>query len=1093
MTFACCGKEFLFKKFLNCSQTPLPTSYRSYTYSLNLSQSRVQKHMYQDNYNFNFIKITSSIFWLDYINIKLLLNISTCCLLWLSLFQFIFLFICNPSVCNPGPDTSVQFKTSSGLSVFYQNVQGLIPFSNLAEDHPQLDYNKIFELNAYINSRIPDIIILNETWLKPSILDSEIFPPDKYVIHRLDRSEKTHPIDPLNPKKYRRNGGGVLIAINISLSIESKTIPTNCSAELLAIELALPNKTKIILTTCYRVGTLGMSNCSEILSTLGRLSRKKMLRKFIVIGDFNLKGIDWASGNTRGSIEREFLNGFADLGLFQCINTATHDKGKTLDILLTTSTSYLKNLKIIDTERFCISDHYAITFSITEKVKRKQHVKRLCYNYKKANWKLLNEELEMINWENLLDYHEPEIAWQNFKKILFSKVDNHIPKFLVKNEHQPPWFDSECFKKCKEKDKLHKLFKLKNTLQAELKFKASRREFKTLIRSKMRANLDYCDRNILTKKFWSHVKSSKNSSRIPEVISYEGITANEPLAKANMFNQYFYKQFSGPSCYDTNIDFTNDSTFDIDLSDSRIKPLLDNLDINKAQGPDAVSGAVLKNCSKTLAYPLSILFNLSYNTGYIPQEWKLANVVPVHKKDDKNKVTNYRPISLTSLVMKVFERILYDELLTRTIDKIDTRQHGFLRNRSCNSNLLLFTESIVRSLHEKIGTDVIYFDFAKAFDTVSHDLILNKLKTQYNIDGTLLKFFTEYLCSRKQRVILDNVISECVDVLSGVPQGSILGPLLFVLFINDIYTNIDKDTNIALFADDTKIWRDINSEADCEILQNDINTLSTWSRNNKMSFHPDKCKALSIHDSRPDFVKVLPFPYCYYNINGNIIEFCENERDLGVLVSSNFRWDDQHDKILKKAHQMLGFIKRTCHFILDARKRRSLYLSLVRSNFEHGSIIWRPVTETEISDFEKLQKRALKWIFKEENMHYNDETYIKKCCQANLTPMKIFFDINDLTFFHKIVYENVPILLPEYIKPYTGQGRLRQANLDSLSYVCTFTSSSYPSSRSPFYKSFFYRVIHSWNSIPLNLRIIENIHTFKRQAICHYLNAQSMI
>ena len=317
---------------------------------------------------------------------------------------------------------------------------------------------------------------------------------------------------------------------------------------------------------------------------------------------------------------------------------------------------------------------------------------------------------------------------------------------------------------------------------------------------------------MLTKKFWSHVKSSKNSSRIPEVMSYEGLTANEPLAKANMFNQYFYKQFSEPSCYETNIEFDNDITFDIDFSAPRVKLLLDNLDINKAQGPDAISGAVLKNCSETLAYPLSILFNLSYNTGYIPQEWKLANVVPVHKKDDKNKVINYRPISLTSLVMKVFERILYDELLTRTIDKIDKRQHGFLRNRSCNSNLLLFTESIARSLHEKIGTDVIYFDFAKAFDTVSYDLILNKLKTQYNIDGTLLKFFTEYLRNRKQRVILDNVISESVVVLSGVPQGSILGPLLFVLFINDIYENINKDSNSALFADDTKIWRDINSE-----------------------------------------------------------------------------------------------------------------------------------------------------------------------------------------------------------------------------------------------------------------------------------------
>ena len=399
---------------------------------------------------------------------------------------------------------------------------------------------------------------------------------------------------------------------------------------------------------------------------------------------------------------------------------------------------------------------------------------------------------------------------------------------------------------------------------------------------------------------WLHVKSSKNSSRIPEVMSYEGLTANEPLAKANMFNQYFYKQFSEPSCYETNIEFDNDITFDIDFSAPRVKLLLDILDINKAQGPDAISGAVLKNCSETLAYPLSILFNLSYNTGYIPQEWKLANVVPAHKKDDKNKVINYRPISLTSLVMKVFERILYDELLTRTIDKIDKRQHGFLRNRSCISNLLLFTESIARSLHEKIGTDIIYFDFAKAFDTVSHDLILKKLKTQYNIDGTLLKFFTEYLRSRKQRVILDNVISESVDVLSGVPQGSILGPLLFVLFINDVYANIDNDSNIALFADDTKIWRDINSESDCETLQNDINTLSIWSRNNKMSFHPDKCKALSIYDCRPDFVKVLPFALRYYNINGNVIEFCENERDLGVIVNSNFKWDEQHDKILKK-------------------------------------------------------------------------------------------------------------------------------------------------------------------------------------------------
>ena len=216
------------------------------------------------------------------------------------------------------------------------------------------------------------------------------------------------------------------------------------------------------------------------------------------------------------------------------------------------------------------------------------------------------------------------------------------------------------------------------------------------------------------------------------------------------------------------------------------------------------------------------MFNLVYNVGCIPSEWKTSNVVPIHKKDDKSDIKNYRPISLISLVMKVFERIMYEELLNRTENKIDPRQHGFLKNKSCNTNLLSFTNSVALSLHDKVGVDVVYFDFAKAFDTVWHDLILNKLKNQYNIDGNLLKFFVNYLQGRKQLVILDNCSSDSTDVLSGVPQGSILGPLLFLLFINDKYIGINEDTNIGLYADDTKMWRTIYSEHDCALLQKDI-------------------------------------------------------------------------------------------------------------------------------------------------------------------------------------------------------------------------------------------------------------------------------
>ena len=215
-----------------------------------------------------------------------------------------------PRISNPGPKPNsgtnlhhIENKDKNkNISVFYQNVQGLIPFSNLTDQHPCLDNNKIYELLAYISSNSPDIIILNETWLKPTVLSSEILPCE-YNVFRLDRSQYTHPIDPLNPNKFRRNGGGVLIAVHNELSIQSKVISLKCAAELLAVELTLCDGSKIILTTCYGVGTLGTPNCNEIIQTLSKLSRKKMLRKFVVIGDFNFKGVNWVTGNSKNFLE----------------------------------------------------------------------------------------------------------------------------------------------------------------------------------------------------------------------------------------------------------------------------------------------------------------------------------------------------------------------------------------------------------------------------------------------------------------------------------------------------------------------------------------------------------------------------------------------------------------------------------------------------------------------------------------------------------------------------------------------------------------------------------------------------------------------
>ena len=503
---------------------------------------------------------------------------------------------------------------------------------------------------------------------------------------------------------------------------------------------------------------------------------------------------------------------------------------------------------------YCYSDHYPITFDIKIKYSRRSLPKRKMYNFNRADWPKIKSYLDRVDWESELDTKEPDISWMNFKSILSKIIDKHVPMVNIKTEFKSPWFDSECFQTCKEKEKLHREFKTNKCPKTEMKFKLCRKEIKNLVKIKMRANLCDSNRNRLAKKFWSHIKSASKNTRVPKTIYLGSKSSSDTKVKADMFNRFFFDQFSEASNYDIDISFESDNCFDIDFNIDKIRDILRNIDCNKAQWPDNIHGIIFKTCSNSLARPLSILFKLIYNTGILPIEWKRANVVPVFKKGEKGNVENYRPISLTCISAKVMERIMYDELFCRTHQLIDSRQNGFLKNNSCAMNMTRLIESVSATLLQDLPTDIIYFNFAKAFGTINHDLILNKLKYQYNIDGRMLKFFKSYLTNRSQRVVLDNCTSDVVAVLSGVPQGSILGPLLFVLFINDIFFNIDENSSIGLYADDTKLWRKIATSADCDILQRDIDTLNTWCITNKMNFNTDKCKVLTVANTEPIFM-----------------------------------------------------------------------------------------------------------------------------------------------------------------------------------------------------------------------------------------------
>ena len=411
----------------------------------------------------------------------------------------------------------------------------------------------------------------------------------------------------------------------------------------------------------------------------------------------------------------------------------------------------------------------------------------------------------------MIDSSNPDNVWMAFKDTLLQLVDLHIPRITIKSKYKHPWFDAECYEKCREKERLHAKFKRTKNMNDEIKFVTCRREFKSKMRKKIRDNL-YCaeDNNIITKKFWAHVKSTSKSCRIPEIVRYKNKISSNTITKTNMFNNFFYNQFSEPSTYDIEISLEQDEEY-IDFSTTRISQLLSDINVNKACGPDSIPGIVLKHCSTSNSAPLSRLFHSIYNTGIVPNEWKKANVVPIHKKGDKGDITNYRPISLTCIVAKKMERIIQDELLIRTRHLMNEHQHGFLANKSCTTTLIDLSDSINIDLHNKIEADIIYFDFHKAFDTVKHDLILMKLRNQFNINGCLLRFISSYIKDRTQRVVLKNNYSTFKPVHSGVPHGSILGPLLFLLFINDIADDINTETRISQYADDTKPWRVMNS------------------------------------------------------------------------------------------------------------------------------------------------------------------------------------------------------------------------------------------------------------------------------------------
>ena len=468
------------------------------------------------------------------------------------------------------------------------------------------------------------------------------------------------------------------------------------------------------------------------------------------------------------------------------------------------------------------------------------------------------------------------------------------------------------------------------------------------------------DSNTNRKTLYKFIKNSRTDNSGVATLTQDGKTLTSPKDKANALNQQFSSVFSPISDYIPNLGQPKAPKIkDIVISPSGVAKLLKEKNkTNKSSGPDNISSKFLNETAAELAPALSLLFQASLNQSTIPADWRHARVSPIYKsgKDDRSKPANYRPISLTCLICKVMEHIVCSHLMghLESNNILSELNHAFRKKRSCDTQLILTVNDLSSALDKGKQIDCVLLDFAKAFDKVSHRSLLAKLKN-YGVDGLTLLWIQDFLHARTQVVVVDGEESGTAPVTSGVPQGTVLGPALFLVYINDLPDGLASQAR--LFADDCILYRVIDSDADTELLQSDLRKLESWEREWAMEFAPEKCQVLTITRKKKENVIVKN-----YKIHDHCLDRVEEAKYLGLILDKKLTFNPHINSICKKAHSTRQFLQRTLYHC-DKRAKALAYTTFVRPVVEYASTVWDPHTRnnSQVKRLEAVQNKAVRF------------------------------------------------------------------------------------------------------------------------------------
>jgi hypothetical protein len=567
-----------------------------------------------------------------------------------------------------------------------------------------------------------------------------------------------------------------------------------------------------------------------------------------------------------------------------------------------------------------------------------------------------------------------------------------------------------------------------------------------------------------SRPFFSYIKrKTKSRVTVGPLKNKQKETVTDDEGMAEVLNEFFSSVFTREDR--ANLprakEMDTEEMRGVRFTQAKVRKKIQKLRTAAAAGPDGIGPRILQELENELVDGLTIVFRTSFAESVIPADWKDANVTPIFKKGTKWDPGNYRPVSLTSICCKVMESIIRDDLVAHLDANglINPSQHGFMHGKSCCSNLLEFFEKVTSVVDEGKPMDVIFLDFAKAFDKVPRERLLEKVRA-HGVRGRALDWIRAWLTGRRQRVVLNGKHSSWMEVLSGVPQGSVLGPILFLIFINDLDAEVRMIEVVKKFADDTKIGKTVQSEEDKLELQRAIDSLTEWAEKWGMAFNVAKCKIMHFGHENPGFE---------YTMSGQKLDTTGEERDIGVMVTKNLRPSAQCAKAARTATTVLSQLRRAFHF-RDRHIFVRLYTQYVRPHLEFASPAWSPWTQTDKECLERVQKKAIRMVSGLESGNYEE-----RLRELGLTTLEERRHRLDMAQTFKIVRRKENVERETWFKmAYEGARATRQAADPGNIRPGT--------ARLEVRRNFFsQRVVTDWNRIPPEIKMSNSVESFKKR------------